>query len=142
MKDLDVDRLARHKERESLMGDREFKFGGEVFAYRANVRYDVLRDVAAMTADTDGSEVIDTLERTVIDLLEKGNKGHERFLKVCQRTEDPITFQDLNDLATWLIQEQVQSPTAASLPSGVGDATTTTGSTENLSSLPAEVAAA
>jgi hypothetical protein len=141
MKDLDVDRLARHKEREAAMGDRQFKFGGEVFTYRANVRYDVLRDVAAMTADTDGSEVIDTLERTVLDLLESDKKGHERFLKACHQADDPITFQDLNNLATWLIQEQVQSPTLASLPSGAGDATTSTDSTESLSLPLAEAAA-
>lgn len=140
MKDLDVDRLARHKEREAMMGDRQFKFGGEVFTYRANVQYDVLRDVAAMTADTDGSEVIDTLEKTVLSLLE--SPSHKPFLKVCRRTEDPITFQDLNDLATWLIQEQVGSPIPASSLSTVGDATTTTGSTENSSSLEDAAAAA
>lgn len=140
MKDLDVDRLARHKEREAMMGDRQFKFGGEVFTYRANVQYDVLRDVAAMTADTDGSEVIDTLEKTVLSLLE--SPSHKPFLKVCRRTEDPITFQDLNDLATWLIQEQVGFPIPASSLSTVGDATTTTGSTENSSSLEDAAAAA
>jgi hypothetical protein len=139
MKDLDVDRLARHKEREAMMGDRQFKFGGEVFTYRANVQYDVLRDVAAMTADTDGSEVIDTLEKTVLALLEA--PSHKPFLKVCRRAEDPITFQDLNDLATWLIQEQVGSPTLASSLSTVGDATTTPESTEK-SSLPEDAAAA
>ena len=139
MKDLDVDRVARHKEREAMMGDRQFKFGGEVFTYRANVQYDVLRDVAAMTADTDGSEVIDTLEKTVLSLLEASS--HKPFLKVCRRSEDPITFQDLNDVATWLIQEQVGSPTLASSLSSVGDATTTTGSTENSSS-PEDAAAA
>ena len=140
MKDLDVDRLARHKEREAAMGDRQFKFGGEVFTFRANVQYDVLRDVAAMTADTDGSEVIDTLEKTVLSLLEA--TSHKPFLKVCHRVEDPITFQDLNDLATWLIQEQVAAPTLASSLSTVGDATTTTESTENSSSLPDAAAAA
>jgi len=140
MKDLDVDRLARHKERETMMGDRQFKFGGEVFTYRANVQYDVLRDVAAMTADTDGSEVIDTLEKTVLSLLEA--PSHKPFLKVCRRSEDPITFQDLNDLATWLIQEQVGSPIPASSLSSVGDATTTTDSTENSSSLEDAAAAA
>jgi len=139
MKDLDVDRLARHKEREAMMGDRQFKFGGEVFTYRANVQYDVLRDVAAMTADTDGSEVIDTLEKTVLSLLEA--PSHKSFLKVCRRSEDPITFQDLNDLATWLIQEQVGSPIPASSLSSVGDATTTTDSTEKSSS-PEDAAAA
>ena len=139
MKDLDVDRLARHKEREAAMGDRQFKFGGEVFTFRANVQYDVLRDVAAMTADTDGSEVIDTLEKTVLALLE--SSSHKPFLKVCRRVEDPITFQDLNDLATWLIQEQVGSPIPASSLSSAGDATTTPESTEK-SSLPEDAAAA
>jgi hypothetical protein len=81
---------------------REFKWGGEVLSYHADAQPDVLRDVLARPTDTDCPEGIEALKRTVTGLLDE---GHERFLKACKRTEDPVTFWDLSDLASWLITQ-------------------------------------
>lgn len=130
--------------REEALGDRTFTFSGEVFSYRANVGYGVLREVSEITTDTSGSTVIDTLEQTVLDLIESKDGAHERFLAIVRNkdTDDPITFQDLNNLATWLIEAQVQTPTVAPSASTPGDASTSTESKASTSSQLAEASAA
>ena len=135
MKDLDADRRERHAERELVMGDRTFLLGGETFTYRSAVSYTVLEDIAA-TSESDGTELIQALEKAVVALLEEGQE--ERFLKVVRSTEDPFTFSDLNDLCTWLTEAQLGRPTQAAWPSTGGDATTPTSSTDDSSSPPAE----
>jgi len=127
MYDLDVERIARHRDREEEMGDRQFKFGGETFVYRANPSQ------ASLRPDVDGNIMV---EETILRLLEDVDDGHKRFTAICtvESTDYPVTPSDLNDLLRWLIQKINDSPTFASSPYTVGDAPTTTASTAKSSS--------
>lgn len=139
MKDFDTGRKERRALRLERMGDRQFKLGGETFTYRDSVSYTVLEKIAA-SADDDGADLIRVLERAVIELLEDGQE--ERVLAVLHSTTDPFTFEDLNELVSWLTEVQSGRPTLASSPSTAGDAETETSSTEDSSSRPAVASAA
>ena len=127
MYDLDVERIARHRDREEEMGDRQFKFGGETFVYRANPSQ------ASLRPDVDGNIMV---EETILRLLEDVDDGHKRFTAICttESSDPPVTPTDLSDLFFWLIQKINGSPTSASSPYTVGDATTSTASTAKSSS--------
>jgi len=135
MRNFDEDRLERHAEREKLLGDREFQIGGETFVYVANVSYDVLRN---LTSDVplSGETYINAIETNVLALIEDDGDAHKRFLALCKRKKDPITFEDLQTLCTALVEEAFKRPTEASLPSGAGRKTTGTSSTESSSTEP------
>jgi hypothetical protein len=139
MKDFDTERRERHAAREVEMGDRSFTLGGETFTYRSVVSYTVLEEIAA-SSDKDGAELISSLEAAILHLLEDGQE--ERFLKAIRSPDDPFTFADLNDLATWLTEVQVGRPTQAPSLSTTGGAATSTPSTDDSSSPPAVVSAA
>lgn len=135
MKDYDKERQERHAEREKQLGDRSFSFGGETFRFEANVSYDVLRN---LTSDVPlaGQAYIDAIEQNVLSLIEDDGDAHKRFLKLCKRRKDPITFDDLQTLCTGLVEEAFKRPLEVSLPSTDGQQTTGTGSTESSSTEP------
>jgi hypothetical protein len=137
MVDYDKEREARHAERVKALGDRSFVFGGETFQYEANVPYDVLRN---LTSDVPlaGQAYIDAIETNVLSLIEDEGDAHKRFLKLCKRRKDPITFDDLQTLCTGLVEEAFKRPLEVSLPSTDGQETTGTGSTGSSSTEPAE----
>jgi hypothetical protein len=134
MKDFDADRKERHAQREVDLGDRTFQLGGRTFTYKANVPYDFLKDIAAVNNSTEGDSVIETLERFCVDIIEDDPEG---FLAVLRSREDPVTFADLNELTTWLMEQQVRRPTSAPSSSTDGRVTTGTDSTEVSSEQPA-----
>jgi len=136
MRDFDKERTERHGERERALGDRDITFGGEVFRYESNVSYDVLR---RLTSDVplQGEAYITAIENSVLDLIEDEGDAHKRFLKLCKRKKDPVTFDDLQTLCTALVELAFSRPTEASLPSGDGRETTGTTSTEPTFSEPA-----
>lgn len=133
MRDFDAERHERHAEREKLLGDRQFQFGGETFAFAANVSYDVLRKLTS-EVPLQGEAYINAIEDSVLDLIEDEGDSRERFLALCKRTADPITFEDLQKLSSALVEEAFKRPTEASLPSGDGREITGTDSTESSSS--------
>jgi hypothetical protein len=139
MKDFDTERRERHAERERMMGERSFVVGGETFYYRAVVSYTVLESIAG-SGGLEGAELIHVLERGAVDMLEDGQE--ERFLAVLRNMDDPLSFNDLNELCFWLTEAQSGRPTLAPLPSTAGDATTSTSSTDDSSSLPAAASVA
>lgn len=108
MRDFDTERRKRHQERSAALGDRSFVFGGRVLQYRANAPYTVTQSIAALTETTDGSVVFDVLEKAVLDLIEHHDRDH--FLAAVRDEEFPVTFQDLLELANWLIERQAESP--------------------------------
>jgi hypothetical protein len=146
--DFDSKQLERQEERKRLLGDRSFTLRGETFSYVANSRYDVLRRVSELSETSAGTAVLTTLESAVIELIEdtpeingdgKPSSSHERFREICQREDFPITFEDLNEIATWLIEKQVDRPTQAPSSSPDGRDSTGTNSTDT-SSLKQDVA--
>lgn len=141
MRDFDVERLERHAERERILGDREFKVGGETFVFKANVSYDVLR---SLTSDEglSGSAYIDAIEACCLNMIEDDGDAHQRFLALSKRKHDPITLEDLQSVFQGIVEEAFRRPTQASLPSGAGRETTGPTSTETLSTEPAVASAA
>ena len=137
MKDYDKERAERHAEREKALGDRSFTFGGETFQFEANVSYDVLRNLTS-EVPLAGQAYIDAIEQNVLSLIEDDGDAHKRFLKLCKRRKDPVTFDDLQTLCTGLVEEAFSRPLEASLPSTDGPVTTGTDSTESSSTEPAE----
>ena len=131
---FDGQQRERQEQRLRDLGDRTFTLRGETFAFVANARFDVLRRVSELGRDTDGSEIISVLEEAVLELIEEKDGAHERFRHVCAQTEFPVTFTDLNEIATWLIEKQTGRPTQAPSPSTDGREATGTGSTDTSSS--------
>jgi hypothetical protein len=131
MQDFDAARKKRHEEREQALGDRSFRFGGQQLKFRANAPYTVTQSVAALTEATDGSAVFDVLERAVLDLIEPGSR--DAFLAAVRDEEFPVTFQDLLELANWLIEQQAERPPTQPDSSASTSETTGTTSTENSS---------
>lgn len=141
MRDYDKERLERHAEREKLLGDREFKVGGEVFIFKANVAVDVLRRLTSDTPLT-GAAYIDAIEASCLEMIEDEGDAHDRFHEILTRADDPVTMEDLQIVFTGLVEDAFRRPTEASSPSTDGDAPTGTGSTETSSTEPAEASAA
>lgn len=141
MRDYDEERAKRHAERDKLLGDRQFKVGGEVFVYKANVSVDVLRRMTSSDV-LSGASYIDAIEQSCIDFIEDTDDAHDRFVALMKRTDDPITMEDLQAVFQGLVEDAFRRPTQASLPSGDGDAKTGLSSTESKSTEPAVVAAA
>jgi hypothetical protein len=135
MKDFDKERAERHAEREKALGDRSFVFGGETFTYAANVSYDVLRNLTS-EVPLAGQAYIDAIEQNVVALIEDEGDAHKRFLKLCKRRKDPITFDDLQNLCTGLVEEAFKRPLEVSLPSTDGQQTTGIVLTESSSTEP------
>jgi len=139
MKDFDTERHERNAEREARIGERTFVLGGETFEFVGTSSYTVLARVAA-TGDMSAIDTIEAFEEAICDFLESGQQ--ERFLKVARNKEDPLTFEDLNDVCFYITEKQSGRPTLAPSPFIAGATTTEISSTEDLSSTPAEVSTA
>lgn len=140
MQDLDAAREKRNVEREEFLGDRSFKFGGEIFTARSRVSFLALQELASINIETPGDQVIEITERAVLNMIE--TEGHERFKAVVASTDDPITVFDLNELSSFLVNEATKRPTQAPSLSTPGRASTGTDSKDSSSSPPAVPSAA
>ena len=139
-KDFDQERRERHAARERGLGDRSFVISGQTFTYKANASYTVLEELSA-SDEMDGAAMIRAIESAMLDMVDDAQ--HDEFLAVLRNKQDPYTFEDLNDLASWLVEEQVKRPTAAPSSSTDGDAnpTTSTSSKDDSSSQLVEASA-
>lgn len=115
--DFDVERRKRHAEKEQAFGEKPFKFGGEVFYVRANAGYTQIKRVAALTSASSGDETFGAIEASVFSMIDPRDDALERFRKVVESVDDPITFEDLVDLQGWLITEQTSLPPTKQQPS-------------------------
>lgn len=119
IRDFDQSARERHAENAKNFGDHPFLFRGETFHVRANVNYDVLASVAALTEETDGTRVIATVAEAVVNLIDPRDNAIDRFHTVRKDNELPVTFEDLMELLNWLIEEQTsRPPTLAESSSG------------------------
>ena len=122
-KDFDGERRERHAKRERDLGDRSFVLSGVTFNWRANASYTALEQLSAAD-EQDGAELIRAMEGAMLDLIDEDQQ--DEFLRVIRDKSDPYTFADLNDLASWLVEEQVKRPTPAPSSSTGGDASPST----------------
>jgi hypothetical protein len=139
MKDFDQERRERNAEREARITDRTFVLGGVEFTFRPTSSYTVLALVAS-TNEMDAADTIRAFEDAICEFLVEGEA--EKFLEVARNKDDPITFQDLNDICFYITEKQSGRPTLAPSPSTTGQERTTTPSTDDSSSKPAAVSAA
>lgn len=137
LRDFDESARARHAENSERFGEHPFKFRGEIFLVRANVDYDVLQSVAALTEESDGSRVISTVANAVVSLIDPVDDAHERFKAVRHGADLPVTFEDLMELLNWLIEEQTSRPPTQQESSSGGSTESGTTSTVTSSSVPA-----
>lgn len=138
MHDFDPDRAKRHAEREAEFGDKTFKFAGEVFHVRPVVRYPAIKRVAEITEATGGVEVFEAVENAVLAMIDPRDNAHERFQQVCASDVDPVTFEDLAELQSWLITEATSRPPTQEASSSTGQPEAGTSSTALSSTEPAE----
>jgi hypothetical protein len=96
--------------RETEFGEKPFKFGGEVFYVRANVRYLAIKRIAEITENSGGVDVFNAVENAVLAMIDPRDNAHERFHRVCASDQDPVTFEDLSELNNWLIRESTERP--------------------------------
>ena len=116
MKDFD------QKRKERASRDRSFTLGGETFTMRIGLRPEVLVPWEQLDETTAAGEVLQILDTIVLDFLEPYDNQHDRWRTLRERTEDPVTLQDLQELVEWLIAEQTNRPTgqpSGSTPSAV-----------------------
>lgn len=139
MRDFDSERRERHDEREKALGDRSFKLGGEVFEFRANVSVDVLRSLSSDTPLMGGA-YIDAIQQSCMEMIE--DDGHDRFVEILKRRDDPVTMEDLQAVFSGLVEEAFRRPLDQSSPSTDGVSESGTSSKETSSTEPAVASAA
>lgn len=122
MHDFNKERDKRHEERSKAFGEKPFTFGridGEPaeFYVRANVGYLGIKRVAALSEESTGGETFEAIEASVFSMIDTENGALERFRAVVGNNDDPITFDDLVELQSWLLQEQSSLPPTEPEPS-------------------------
>lgn len=157
MHDFNAGRAKRHEEREEAFGQKPFTFGytprardeegnllpseldetgnlkpkkAEVFFVRANVGYQGIKRVAALSASSSGEETFDAIETSVFSMIDPRDNALERFKGVTSNLEDPVTFDDLVELQGWLLEEQTNLPPTEPQPSAASSPTSGPSSTD------------
>lgn len=138
MHDFDELQGKSHAEKAAELGERPFKFRGEIFYVAANVGYLSIRSVASLTEESTGVETFDAIEESVLSMIERRDDAEARFRKALENKEFPVTFDDLVQLQNWLIQEQAGVPPTKDEPSSSTPTPTGPGSTETSSIEPGE----
>lgn len=111
MFDMDEVRSTRHQ--------RQFKLAGEVFTTRRGIRQETLEDWEENAGATN-REQFEATDNLICAFLIPEDK--ERFLALRARDDDdPLTGEDIANLAHWLITNETERPTRASSSSEPGD---------------------
>lgn len=152
--DFNAGRAKRHEERTASFGSKPFKFGfkprekdadgnllpavPEEFYVRANVGYMAIKRVAALSDASTGDETFSAVEYSVFSMIDPRDDALERFTKVVNNPDDPVTFDDLVELQTWLLTEQTALPPTEPQPSAVTPSQSGPSSTATSSTAPEE----
>lgn len=108
MHNFDTDHKKTHNARLKDAGDRQFTLRGRTLRWWPNASYTAIKAVAALSEDTSGSNVFDVFETAVLALIDPDD--HELFREAVRDAKFPVTFEDLADIANWLIGQQVGRP--------------------------------
>jgi hypothetical protein len=153
--DFNAGRAKRHEERAASFGSKPFKFGfkprekdeggnpvgplvPEEFYVRANVGYMGIKRVAALSESSSGDETFSAIEYSVFSMIDPGDNALERFKQVVNNPDDPVTFDDLVELQTWLLTEQTSLPPTEPQPSAATPTPNGSVSTAPSSTVPGE----
>lgn len=141
MQDFDQAQRERHAAHAAELGETPFTFRGEVFYVAANVRYPAIKAVASIEEGTDALSVFTAVENGVFALIDPRDNAHERFARICENNDFPVTFEDLNDLQNWLLAQSAMRPPTQPESSSATPSTNGTNSTESSSPSPEGVSA-
>lgn len=158
--DFNAERAKRHAEKELEFGSKPFEYGftprpkdeegtpigpvpenpqPEMFYVRANVGYQGIRRVSALTESSSGGQTFEAIEKYIYSMIDPRDDAHAR-LRAVLADEDlpniPTTFDDLMDLQNWLIAEQTGRPPTQDVPSATSPEPTGPTSTEASSTAP------
>ena len=124
MKDFDEARATRPTLDEDA---RSFKLAGETFTIRPFVRADTLAAAGRVSDKSSIADDVDAFDELIVGFLEDAD--HERYLALRRRETDPVTFNDLMELAAWMVETSSGRPTRQPSPSTAGPGKTGDGST-------------
>jgi len=136
VKNFDTQRSERNRSVE----ERTFQLGGETFVCRAGIKPEVLVPYEDLDGSQTASETLAVIDQMIVDCLETHDDAPARYRALRDRQDDPITLDDLTEVAKWMIETAVGRPTqqpVESSPSRDPNVTISTGA----SSLPALAAA-
>ncbi len=127
----------RREREQKTRDERACIIGGETFYAKATVRPEVLARWNDIGDDTPMDEILKITDETIIALLENVDDTPERYRAMRANEDDPVGFQDILELAKWLVEVQTGRPIEPPSDSSTSPGTTEngTGSTEP-SSLP------
>lgn len=131
MKNFDQQRAARAQ----TADDRTFLIGGEQFICRAGIRPEVLTPYEDLDGSQSASETLVIIDEMVVSCIESYDDAEGRYRRLRAREDDPVTLDDLTEIAKWLLETVTgKSPTKSPADSSQRRGETGTPSTENSSS--------
>lgn len=136
MKDFNESRAERRtSDPADRLEDRQFKLGDGVFTRLAHPPYQATKAMVEITENTAGLKVFSVVEDAVLAMIEPADR--DRFRQVVGDADDPISWEDLLEVAFWLVSEASGGrPTTRSQSSTDTSSGTGTGSTEDSSLAP------
>ena len=106
---------------ELLAQDREFKVQDQTFTWK-DVRPEVLTAFEINANGDDPSAVWGLMDRQILLFLPP--EEQEKWKKLREDEEKPVTIAQINAILTWLMEEQTGLPTEAPSPSASGRGST------------------
>lgn len=120
MKDFDSERVTTSKEA------REFQIRGEKFVRREAVRPEATADFEDLKPDSGAHRTLEIIDKLICDFIEDDG-AHDRYRTLRQREDNPITLDDLLQVANWVTGEVAGRPTGSPSDSSTGSEGPTTG---------------
>lgn len=136
-------------QRQRPLEERTFKLGGEEFHYVIGVRpeeilpwFEMRSGESILSADGERRmsqrEQLDVYDATIKTFLEPAD--HEKWDRVREAADPPLSLKDIDDLVDWLFEEQAGRPTLQPSGSSPGSEGGGTG-TNSTESSPSEAVA-
>lgn len=129
MKDFNESRKQRRADDPAdLLEDRQFKLGTGTFTRLAHPPYQATKAMVEITENTAGTQVFSLVENAVLAMIEPSDR--DRFREVASDQEDPVSWEDLLEVAFWLVAEAsgsrptTRSQSSTDTSSGTGTAST------------------
>lgn len=129
-KDFDGARAERNQ------GDRTFTIGGQSFGYQTSVRPEALFLADEINPEMSGTEILARIDG-LIEAFLLTDTDRDNWRQLRERTSDPVSIRDLNELRAFLIEEQTGRPPTPASPSSPGQESTGTNGTVKPFSEPA-----
>jgi len=105
---------------QELEQDLTFKIRGETFKMRY-VRPEILQSWENENIDgASEADALKVLDQRIVFFLDQNGDSGERWGKLRERDDDPVTLGQLTELVTWMVEVQSGRPTTPPSPSASG----------------------